>query len=110
MAKAMLASDLVICRAGATTVAELAAVGRPSILVPLRTSDEHQGKNADALVTVGAAMMITGGEVAAALVAHVKTLAVNRKQRSEMGAAARQLARPAAAARIVDRALELVHS
>lgn len=110
MAKAMLASDLVICRAGATTVTELAAVGRPSVLVPLRTADEHQSKNADALVTVGAAKMIAGGDVAAALVAHVKTLAANRKQRSEMGAAARQLARPDAAARIVDRVLELVHS
>lgn len=52
-------SDLIICRAGATTCAELSAAGKASIMVPLPTAaDDHQRKNAEALVRAGAAKMI----------------------------------------------------
>ena len=55
----MKAADLVVCRAGATTLAELTASGTPSILVPLPTAtDDHQRRNAVALVTQGAAVMV----------------------------------------------------
>jgi UDP-N-acetylglucosamine--N-acetylmuramyl-(pentapeptide) pyrophosphoryl-undecaprenol N-acetylglucosamine transferase len=105
----MKAADLVVCRAGATTLAELTAAGRPSILIPLPTAtDDHQRKNADALVTHGAARMIdqralTGELLAAQIVA----LAANGEERASMGAAARRMAKPGAAKVIVDKVLEL---
>ena len=100
---------LVVCRAGATTLAELTAAGRPSILIPLpTTTDDHQRKNADALVTLGAARMIdqrslTGELLAAQIVA----LAANQAERDSISAAARRMAKPEAAKLIVDRILEL---
>ena len=105
----MKAADLVVCRAGATTLAELTAAGRPSILIPLPTAtDDHQRKNAETLVTRGAARMIdqrslTGELLAAEIVA----LAANDAERGSMTAAARKMARPDAAKLIVDKVLEL---
>jgi len=105
----MKTADLVVCRAGATTLAELTAAGRPSILIPLPTAtDDHQRKNADALVTHGAARMIdqrslTGELLAAQIVA----LAANQAERDSISAAARRMAKPDAAKLIVDRILEL---
>src|ERR671928_28637 len=59
MDREMKSADLIVCRAGATTLAELMAAGRPSILIPLPTAtDDHQRKNAAALVRHGAARMI----------------------------------------------------
>ena len=59
MDREMKAADLVVCRAGATTIAELTAAGRPALLVPLPTAaDDHQRKNAEVLVAAGAAEMI----------------------------------------------------
>ena len=105
----MKTADLVVCRAGATTVAELTATGRPSILIPLpAATDDHQRKNAEALVARGAARMIdqrslTGELLAAQIVA----LAGNGEERASMGAAARRMAKPDAAKVIVDRVLVL---
>jgi UDP-N-acetylglucosamine--N-acetylmuramyl-(pentapeptide) pyrophosphoryl-undecaprenol N-acetylglucosamine transferase len=105
----MRGADIVICRAGATTLAELAAVGRASILVPLPTAtDDHQRRNALALVARGAAEMIeqrdlSGERLAAVLLA----LAGDETRRQRLGAAARSLARPHAAAAIVDRIVAL---
>jgi UDP-N-acetylglucosamine--N-acetylmuramyl-(pentapeptide) pyrophosphoryl-undecaprenol N-acetylglucosamine transferase len=109
MDREMKIADVVVCRAGATTLAELAAAGRASILVPLPTaSDDHQRKNAMALVARGAAEMIdqrelSGERLAAALVA----LASDEPRRQRIGAAVRGLARPDAAAAIVDRIVAL---
>jgi len=105
----MKAADLVVCRAGATTLAELAAAGRPSILIPLPTAtDDHQRRNANALVRLGAARIIeqrslTGELLAAQIVA----LAADDAERAIMSAAARRMAKPDAAKVIVDRVLEL---
>ena len=56
MDREMKAADLVVCRAGATTLAELTAAGRPAMLVPLPTAtDDHQRKNAEVLARAGAA-------------------------------------------------------
>jgi UDP-N-acetylglucosamine--N-acetylmuramyl-(pentapeptide) pyrophosphoryl-undecaprenol N-acetylglucosamine transferase len=109
MDREMKAADLVICRAGATTLAELAASGKASILVPLPTAtDDHQRSNALALVTHGAARMVeqrelSGDRIAAELLA----LAGDEAQRRRMGEAARQMARLDAARVIVDKVLAL---
>src|ERR1044072_5995351 len=102
-------ADVVVCRAGATTLAELTASGRPSILIPLPTAtDDHQRKNAEALVTHGAARMIDQRSLDGALLAsEVMKLAANADERAAMGAAARRMARPEAAKVIVDRVMEL---
>jgi UDP-N-acetylglucosamine--N-acetylmuramyl-(pentapeptide) pyrophosphoryl-undecaprenol N-acetylglucosamine transferase len=109
MDREMKSADLVVCRAGATTLAELAAAGTPSILIPLPTAtDDHQRKNAQALVNQQAAVMIeqrelTGDRLADAIV----SLAGDGERRRRMSGAARQLARPDAARAIVDKVLEL---
>ena len=109
MDREMKAADLVICRAGATTLAELTASGRPSILIPLPTAtDDHQRKNAEALVSNGAARMIDQRELTGErLATEIVALASDERGRGEMSARARQMARPDAAKVIVDRVLEL---
>jgi UDP-N-acetylglucosamine--N-acetylmuramyl-(pentapeptide) pyrophosphoryl-undecaprenol N-acetylglucosamine transferase len=110
MGRRLNAADLVVCRAGATTLAEITAAGKPSILIPLPTAtDDHQRKNAETLGTAGAADVIlqseaTGEELATRIIA----LAADRDRRDRMARAARALARPDAARVIVDRALTLV--
>jgi UDP-N-acetylglucosamine--N-acetylmuramyl-(pentapeptide) pyrophosphoryl-undecaprenol N-acetylglucosamine transferase len=105
----MKAAEVVICRAGATTLAELAASGTPAILVPLPNStDDHQRKNAEVVAKAGAALSIEeramNGET---LAAAITGLVANQPRRREMAAAAKQLARPDAAQRIADRVEEL---
>jgi UDP-N-acetylglucosamine--N-acetylmuramyl-(pentapeptide) pyrophosphoryl-undecaprenol N-acetylglucosamine transferase len=110
MDREMKAADVVVSRAGATTIAELAAVGRAAILVPLPTAaDDHQKKNADVLVRAGAAELIEQKDLTGATLAdRLLALAADARRRDEMGQAARRMARPDAAKRIVDRVLELV--
>ena len=112
MEREMKSADLVICRAGATTVAELTAIGRPSILVPLPTAtDDHQRRNALALVRDGAALMLEQRELSGdRLAAEMLALAADEARRRRMGAAARRLARPDAARVIVDRVLTLARA
>src|SRR5207249_3955356 len=63
MGAAYAAADVVVCRAGATTIAELAALGKPAILVPYPyAADDHQRANAESLVGVGAAAMVLDAE------------------------------------------------
>jgi UDP-N-acetylglucosamine--N-acetylmuramyl-(pentapeptide) pyrophosphoryl-undecaprenol N-acetylglucosamine transferase len=103
------AADLVICRAGATTIAELTAAGKPMVLIPLPTAaDDHQRKNADLLARAGAAEMIEQKNLTGALIAErIAALVGDPARRAAMAEAARKFARPDAAKRIVDRALEL---
>jgi UDP-N-acetylglucosamine--N-acetylmuramyl-(pentapeptide) pyrophosphoryl-undecaprenol N-acetylglucosamine transferase len=110
MGRRLQIADLVVCRAGATTLAELAAAGKPSLLIPLPTAtDDHQRKNAEELAAAGAAeMMLQSSASGAALASRIEALAVDRAARVRMGAAARAMARPDAARAIVNRALELV--
>jgi UDP-N-acetylglucosamine--N-acetylmuramyl-(pentapeptide) pyrophosphoryl-undecaprenol N-acetylglucosamine transferase len=109
MADEMTSADLVVCRAGATTLAELTAAGRPSILIPLPTAtDDHQRANARSLSSAGAALVIdqrdlSGERLAGALVA----MAGDPGRRQAMGEAARRLSRPDSARMIADRVLEL---
>lgn len=103
MPAAYAAADLVICRAGASTVAEITAVGLPSVLVPFPfAADDHQAKNAEALVAAGAAKMVRQEawreeELAAWLAA----VAGDRTLLEAMGAASKALSRLDAAQQIV---------
>ena len=105
----MKAADLVVCRAGATTVAELAALGKASILIPLPTAtDDHQRRNALALVREGAALMVEQRELSGdRLATEMLSLAADTARRRGMGEAARRLARPDAARVIVEKVLAL---
>jgi UDP-N-acetylglucosamine--N-acetylmuramyl-(pentapeptide) pyrophosphoryl-undecaprenol N-acetylglucosamine transferase len=102
-------ADLVICRAGATTLAELAAAGRPAVLVPFgAATDDHQRRNARVLADAGAAVIVDERELTGARLADVvSALAGDRGRLDAMSAAMRRLARPDAAARIVERLLEI---
>ena len=102
-------ADLVVCRAGATTLAELTAAGKPSILIPLPTAtDDHQRRNAEALASTGAAdVMLQQDATGPALAARITSLVHDQGARTRMSAAARALARPDAARVIVDHAVAL---
>jgi UDP-N-acetylglucosamine--N-acetylmuramyl-(pentapeptide) pyrophosphoryl-undecaprenol N-acetylglucosamine transferase len=105
----MKAADVVICRAGATTLAELAASATPAILVPLSSStDDHQRKNAEVFAKSGAAVVIEERDLKTALPDALRALVADPERRRRMSAAARSLARPDAAQRIADRVESLV--
>ncbi len=108
----MAAADLVVSRAGATTLAELAAVGRPAILVPFAAAtDDHQRRNARAYVEAGAAVTLDERDLSGERLADLAAaLFGDRAQLLAMGRAMRQLARPDAAQRIVARILELARA
>lgn len=101
----MTQADVVVSRAGATTLAELAAAGRPSILVPLPTAtDDHQRKNAQVMEQAGAAVLLDERELTGPRLSRaILDLAADRPRRVAMSAAARALARPDAARRVADR-------
>ena len=103
------AAGLIVSRAGATTLAEITAAGRPSILIPLPTAaDDHQLKNAQALQAAGAAELIEQKDLTAdLLVSRIFALAADAEKRKQMSMAARRLAKPDAAERIVDAVIGL---
>jgi UDP-N-acetylglucosamine--N-acetylmuramyl-(pentapeptide) pyrophosphoryl-undecaprenol N-acetylglucosamine transferase len=109
MDREMKAADIVICRAGATTLAELMAAGRPSVLVPLPTAaDDHQRKNAEAVAAAGAAELLEQAQMTGDRLAdRIAALAGDPTRRRAMSDAATRLARPDAARVIVDRIIEL---
>jgi UDP-N-acetylglucosamine--N-acetylmuramyl-(pentapeptide) pyrophosphoryl-undecaprenol N-acetylglucosamine transferase len=109
MDRAVNDAGLIVARAGATTLAEITAAGRPSILIPLPTAaDDHQRRNAEALQAAGAAEVIEQKNLTGSvLVDRILALAADKERRAAMSAAARRLARPDAADRIVDVVLRL---
>jgi UDP-N-acetylglucosamine--N-acetylmuramyl-(pentapeptide) pyrophosphoryl-undecaprenol N-acetylglucosamine transferase len=104
MAKTYASASLVIARAGATTLAELCAIGRPSILVPYKhAADDHQARNAEALERAGAAIAIRESALTPeSLRESVRALLTDPARRTRMAEAARTHGRPDAAAAIVD--------
>ncbi len=96
-------ADLVVCRAGATTVAELTALGKPAILVPYPfAADDHQRANASVLATRGAGLLVLDADCTGArLASEIIALADDRARLQRMGEAARALGVPDAAARVV---------
>ena len=108
MAKVFDEADLIICRSGASTVSELAAAGKAAVLVPFPfAADDHQLKNAEAMVRNGAAVLVLDKEMTGArMLLEIQALELDRERIETMGKAARKLARPGALARAVTVLLE----
>ncbi len=104
MPKAFAEADLIICRSGAGTVSELAAAGKPSVLVPFPfAADQHQLKNAEAMRDAGAAKIVTDREMTGErMVTEIRTLSEDRAALEGMSNAARRLAKPEALRRAVN--------
>ncbi len=105
-------ADSIICRAGATTSAELIAAGKAAIMVPFPlAADDHQRRNAEALQSAGAARMILQKDLTGERLANeIASLVSAPEEITGMENASRQLARPGAAAAAVDLMEELVSS
>ncbi len=109
MDEEMKAANLIVSRAGSTTLAEIAASGRAALLIPLPTAaDDHQRKNAEALASKGAADILEQRDLTGeTLATRMLALLDADDQRAKMATAVRAFARPDAAERIVDRLLTL---
>jgi UDP-N-acetylglucosamine--N-acetylmuramyl-(pentapeptide) pyrophosphoryl-undecaprenol N-acetylglucosamine transferase len=104
MASEYARADLVVARSGATTVAELAVVGKPAILIPFpHAADNHQEINAREMADAGAAIMLLQAQLTAELLAEViGSMATEPERLARMTAAMKRLGRPRAAAEIID--------
>jgi UDP-N-acetylglucosamine--N-acetylmuramyl-(pentapeptide) pyrophosphoryl-undecaprenol N-acetylglucosamine transferase len=102
-------ADLLLCRSGASTVAEVMAAAKPAIFVPFpRAADDHQKRNAEALERAGAAIMAEETSLTKdSLVALVSTLLQDPEKRARMARAAHQFAHAQAASEIADMAARL---
>lgn len=109
MAGAYAWADFAVCRAGALTLAELAAAGLGALLVPYPYAvDDHQTRNAEAFVAAGAAFLMQERDFAtASLAAQLTAVFGDRARLQSMADAARTLAKPDAAQRIADVCLEV---
>jgi UDP-N-acetylglucosamine--N-acetylmuramyl-(pentapeptide) pyrophosphoryl-undecaprenol N-acetylglucosamine transferase len=115
MAPVMFASDLVVCRAGGTTLAELALAGVPAVLVPYpRDIEAYQLANADVVAAAGAATVIDESSLeeplCEALVEHLEPLLCDEPRRQAMAASMRSLAQLDAAERITDVIRDLLNT
>lgn len=112
MAEAYKWADVVICRAGALTLAELCVVGLGSILVPFPYAvDDHQTRNAQYLVKAGAAILIPQTELSAQKLSTVlqEMITKGREHIIKMALAARELSMPNASTQVADLCLEVAH-
>jgi UDP-N-acetylglucosamine--N-acetylmuramyl-(pentapeptide) pyrophosphoryl-undecaprenol N-acetylglucosamine transferase len=105
-------ADVLVCRAGASTVGEITAAGKPALFIPFpRAADDHQKVNAQALVRAGAAVLLEESRLTPdRLVETVASLFANRPQLEQMGQAAKKLSHPNAAQDVAKMAAELVRS
>jgi len=103
------AADLIVARSGAGTIAELAFVGKPAILIPLPgTGGDEQSVNARLLADAGAAVLLPQSEATPPrLLVEVTSLVADPERRDKMAKAAQSIARPDAAARLADIVVEL---
>lgn len=110
MPQAFADADLVLCRSGASTVAEITAAGKPAIFVPFpQAADDHQRRNAEALVKANAAQLIPEPELTVERLVDAISSAFSDPARLEMMARnARALSHPRAAAEIAQMAAQLV--
>lgn len=110
MDRAYAAADLVLCRAGATTLFELMAVGKPAILVPYPyAANDHQTLNARTLVDAGAALMVANGDLSGVKLSKIlQDLTQDPARLKRMGERAAALGKPDAAQTIVNLCYEMV--
>ena len=109
MELAYAAADVVISRAGALSVSELCLTGKASILVPSpNVAEDHQTKNALALVSKGAAVLITDEHAPARLYDEALRLLADHERRQQLSTRVQELARPNATAAIVDELMRLI--
>jgi UDP-N-acetylglucosamine--N-acetylmuramyl-(pentapeptide) pyrophosphoryl-undecaprenol N-acetylglucosamine transferase len=108
MVDALLAADLAVSRAGASTLGECPAAGLPSVLVPYPYAGAHQWSNARYLAEAGAAVTVADDKLASSLIPTVLDLLADDGRRAAMRQAAQSLARPDAAQRIAHQLEELV--
>ena len=109
MPRAYGGADLLICRAGATTIAELTVCKKPAILVPFPfAADDHQTVNAQSLVEAGAAILLQEKDLTAQkLAAEIRGLEADRNRLARMARASGVLGRPEAAREIADVCVQL---
>jgi UDP-N-acetylglucosamine--N-acetylmuramyl-(pentapeptide) pyrophosphoryl-undecaprenol N-acetylglucosamine transferase len=107
-------TDLVVCRAGGTTLAELSTVGLPALLIPYpHAADDHQRRNADVFAAAGAARIVDQREVKGrlddALAVELADLLLNPSRLKQMATAMRRCAHPNAAWHVATMILDLAH-
>lgn len=110
MAQAMAAADLVVARAGASTLGEFPAMALPAILVPYPYAGQHQDVNADYLVAHGAALKLHDEALAEGLVPTVLDLLQDDDRLASLATGARRLARPGAARAIAEELSKLTRN
>jgi UDP-N-acetylglucosamine--N-acetylmuramyl-(pentapeptide) pyrophosphoryl-undecaprenol N-acetylglucosamine transferase len=110
MPREFAAADLLLCRSGASTMAELGAAGRASLLVPFAmAADDHQRRNAEVFLRAGAARMLTEAELAdpERLLGEISQMLADPAELRAMGKRARTLARPDAVRQIASMVVDL---
>jgi len=112
MPHAFAQADLLVCRAGASTVAEATAAGKPAIFIPFpRAADDHQRRNAEAIVEGGAAVLIAQSDLTPERLAQtVAELLTDRKRLEEMSKQALTLSHRDAAWRVARMVAELAEA
>jgi UDP-N-acetylglucosamine--N-acetylmuramyl-(pentapeptide) pyrophosphoryl-undecaprenol N-acetylglucosamine transferase len=105
------AADVVVARAGALSISELCLVGKPAVLVPSPyVAEDHQTKNAQALVDKGAALLVPDAAAAASLLPTVLSLLPDIRKQADLGERIRMMSRPDAAREIAAAAIELART
>jgi UDP-N-acetylglucosamine--N-acetylmuramyl-(pentapeptide) pyrophosphoryl-undecaprenol N-acetylglucosamine transferase len=109
MPQAFARASLLVCRSGASTVAEITAAGKPAIFVPFpRAADDHQRRNAEAIAAAGAAVVIADAELTPQRLARtIVELFSDRNRLQQMSEKAKSMAHPDAAAQVAKMAADL---
>ncbi|MCI5080853.1 MAG: undecaprenyldiphospho-muramoylpentapeptide beta-N-acetylglucosaminyltransferase [Saprospiraceae bacterium] len=103
-------ADVIVCRAGALTISELCLVGKAAILIPSpNVAEDHQTKNAQALVDQEAAQLLTDRDAKTGIIPAVKALLDNGAEREKLETNIQKLARPNAAEEIATEVLKLIN-
>ena len=111
MDKAYAMADVIVARSGALTISELQFAGKPAIFIPSpNVAEDHQRKNAQALVTRDAALMIPDGAAKERIISDALDLIDDEEKRKQLSVNIKQMAQPNAAIRIAEEVLRLAKS